>query len=117
MLDNREITEETFSKAVNQIISNESYLIKAKETSAIFKDNIAHPMDVAMYWIEYVAKFKGAKHLKSHAVQMSWFTYLLLDVLLVNLLAVFAVFFVLRMIFRKLCCKAKPQKDLKKKRN
>lgn len=71
-----------------------------------------------MFWIEHVAKFKGAKHLKSHAAKMCWFTYLLLDVILVNLLAVFAVLFILRTLFKKLCCKTKSQKkDSEKKRN
>lgn len=82
------ITEESSTKEINEIIPNESYLAKAKESSAIFKDDIVHPMDMAMYWIEYVAKFHGAKHLKSkHAVKMSWLE--LIDVIFVNLLAAF----------------------------
>lgn len=87
-IHHRDITIKTFSKAINEIISNEAYLNKVKGTSAIFKDNLVHPMDEAMYWIEYVARFKGANHLKSQAAYMSWFTYLLLDVVLVTLLAV-----------------------------
>ena len=117
MLNHREITEETFTAAITELVSNKEYLAKAKETSAVFKDNIVQPMDEAMYWIEYVAKFKGAKHLKSHAVHMCWFSYLLLDVILVNLLAVLAVFFVLRALIKKLCCKSKSQTDSAKKRN
>ncbi|XP_055308151.1 UDP-glycosyltransferase UGT5-like, partial [Sitodiplosis mosellana] len=82
------ITKETFSEKINELISDKSYFNKAKQTSAIFKDNIAHPMDEAMFWIEHVAKFKGAKHFQSHAVHMSLFSYLLLDVLAVNVLGV-----------------------------
>lgn len=115
MLSYDEITEKTFTEAITEMISNDRYLAKAKETSAIFKDNIVSPMSEAMFWIEHVAKFKGAKHLKSHATQMSWFTYLLLDIILVNLLAVLAALFVLRAIVRRLCCKAKSQKNLEKK--
>lgn len=115
MLKHREITNESFEKAINEIISNKLYLDKAKETSAIYKENLVKPMDEAMFWIEHVAKFKGAKHLKSHAIHMSWFTYLLLDVLLVNLFIIIAVFVVLRATIRKLCCKTKAQTNLKKK--
>lgn len=79
-----EITEEVLTKAIKDIISTKAYTIKAKETSAIFKENLVEPMQEAMFWIEYVAKFRGAKHLKSHAVHMSWFSYLLLDIALVN---------------------------------
>lgn len=88
-IQHRDITAKTFSKAINEITSNNAYLNKVKETSAIFQHNLVHPMEEAMYWIEYVARFKGAKHLKSHAAYMSWFTYLMLDVILVTLLAVF----------------------------
>lgn len=107
LLKHRDITDESFEKAITEIISNKSYLDKAKETSAIYRNNLVKPMDEAMFWIEHVAKFKGAKHLKSHAVHMSWFTYLLLDVILVNLLGVIAVFLILRATIRKLCCKTK----------
>lgn len=115
MLNHREITEESFTKAITQLISNQQYLKKAKETSEIFNDNLVKPMDEAMYWIEHVAKFKGAKHLKSHAAQMSWFTYLLFDVILLNLLALAVVYLVLRAIIKKLCCKSKSSTNLEKK--
>lgn len=101
-IQHRDITVKTFSKAINEIISNKEYLDKCLETSAIFKDNLVHPMDEAMYWIEYVARFKGAKHLKSHASYMSWFTYLLLDVVLVTLLAVILSLLVIVHIVKQL---------------
>ena len=114
----QEITEQTFSKAINEIVSDASFLNKAKETSAIFNDNLVHPMDEAMFWIEHVAKFKGAKHLKSHAVNMSWFTYLLLDVILVNAMAVAAILFGLKVFIKKICCKSndKAKNNAEKKR-
>lgn len=117
-LRHQEITEEIFSNAVNELISDATFLRRAKETAAIFNDNLVHPMDEAMFWIEHVAKFKGAKHLKSCAVNMSWFTYLLLDVFLVNLLAVAAILIVLYSIIKKLFakCKKNDERKLKKKR-
>lgn len=116
-LNNREVTEESLPKAIFNILSNEAYLNKAKHTSAVFKYNLMQPMHEAMFWIEHVAKFKGAKHLKSNAVHMSWFSYLLLDVILVNLLAVFAILFVLyilvKRIFRKSEIEILPEKKKK----
>ena len=115
-----EITKESFAKTINELIYNKAYLTKAKETSAVFKDNLVHPMDEAMFWIEHVAKFKGAKHLKSHAVNMSWFSYLLLDVLLVNVSVVSIVLYIVYVLIRKLFSKKKLEKknkqESKKKR-
>lgn len=57
-----EITKDSLSAALAEMISNDSFLAKAKQTSAIFKDNLVHPMDEAMFWIEHVSKFKGAEY-------------------------------------------------------
>lgn len=37
-------------------------------------------MDTAMFYIEYVMRHKGAKYLKSAAVELYWYQHLLLDV-------------------------------------
>lgn len=81
-LDFKHFTSDCLVSAIYEITTDESYLNQAKHYSAVFKDrdSIIKPMDNAVWWIEHVAKFNGAKHLKSHAVNMSWFTYLLLDV-------------------------------------
>ena len=112
------LNKEIFAKRINELVSDKSYLENAKQASAVFKDNIVHPMDEAMFWIEHVAKFKGAKHLKSHAVNMSWFTYLSLDVFIVDLLAISAVIFALYyFIVKKLFTKKKIDKKIGKKEN
>lgn len=97
------------------ITINKPYLEKAKHTSAVFRDNVVHPLDEAVFWIEHVAQFKGTKHLKSHAINMSWFTYLSLDVILANLLRVFIVYVALRRLVNILFRKNPTAKDLKKK--
>lgn len=115
-LQHREITKESFSMTLNELLSDESYLNKAKQSSAVFKDNVVNPMDEAMFWIEHVAKFKGAPHLKSHAVHLSWFTYLLMDVFLFNLLIGVGVVVVLRILIKRLFGKKKAVKVSEKKR-
>lgn len=114
-IQHRDITTKTLSKAINEIISNQAYLNRVKETSTIFQDNLVHPMDEAMYWIEYVARFKGAQHLKSHAAHMSWFTYLLLDVAFATLLAVCVCLLVTIHIFNQIFGWRKNKKAANKK--
>ncbi len=74
------ITEETLKDRIEELISNKKYRQKAKEISEVFNDNPRKPMVEAMYWIEYVARHKGAKHLKSAAIKLSWYQRLSLDV-------------------------------------
>lgn len=105
-MDFRDLRNETLYDVLNEMLTDDKYSKKAKEISTIFRENQVHPMDDFIWWIEYVIKFQGAKHLKSVAADMSLFTYLLLDVVLVNLIAVAAIIFgvyylIRRVLFRK----------------
>lgn len=95
------LTAETFSEALEEMLTNKAYTERAKETARLFSDNLVHPMDEAMYWIEYVIRFKGAKHLKSYAVNMSWFSYLLLDVLMLPILFIVFIYILIKFLLRQ----------------
>lgn len=41
------------------------------------------PCDRAVYWVEYVIRNRGAKHLKSHSIGLNDLQYFLFDVLLI----------------------------------
>lgn len=75
-----DLTEESLRSKILEMILNKKYLKRAKEVARLLNDNPIKPMDEAMYWVEYVIKYKGAKHLKSPAVNLSWYQYLMLDV-------------------------------------
>lgn len=58
------------------------------------KDDIVSPMDKAIFWIEYVIRNKGAKHLASPALKLYWYQELLLDILAVSLLSLIGTIFI-----------------------
>lgn len=110
-----DINNETLLHAVQELLTNKSFFNKAAEISTIFKTNLVPPMQEAMFWIEYVCQFTGAAHLKSYAVNMSWFSYLLIDVWLAAVLAVCVVIFFIRTMFRWCGCRrAKNQREKRK---
>lgn len=76
-----ELTSDILVQKINQMVSNPKFGQKAKELSVRFRDNPISPKDEAMYWIEYIIRHKGAKHLKSRSVNMSLWEYLQLDIL------------------------------------
>jgi glucuronosyltransferase len=80
-LNFKEVTEESLSWHIEEMLTNQKYSKRAKEVAKILNDNPIKPMDEAMYWIEYVIRHKGAKHLQSAATQLSWFQYLSLDII------------------------------------
>jgi glucuronosyltransferase len=75
-----------------------------KRLSAVVKDQPQTPLERAVYWTEYVIRHKGAPHLRSAAADLSWYQYLLLDVMLVlatgALLVVLTCYLVLRTLYR-----------------
>lgn len=101
VLNHNKITIESLTRAITEIITNETYRQQAKYISDTFNENIVQPMDEAMFWIEHVAKFNGAKHLKSHAINMPWFKYLMVDIVAVNCLATLLVPIVVYTLIRK----------------
>ena len=59
------------------------YREKIYKLKDLFSDQPMSGVDKSVWWIEYVLRHGGAKHLRSAAVDMSWFEYYLLDVFLV----------------------------------
>lgn len=70
-----------------------------KRLSDVFKDRPMSPIETAIYWIEYVIRHKGAHHLRSPAVVMPWYQYLLIDVILV---VIFSILFFCFIAYRTL---------------
>lgn len=97
-----DLTVQLFRYKIDEMISNKNYLKTAKEVSKLMNDNPLKPMDEAMYWIEYVIRNKGATHLKSIAVDLPWYKYLLLDVLGAFLISLWLIWKILLILMSKL---------------
>lgn len=94
------ITNETFSETLDEVLTNKAYVNRAKELAILFNDNLVHPMNESIYWIEHVMRSKGAKHLKSNAVNMPWYSVLLLDVIILPIGVVALIYFGLKSFIR-----------------
>jgi glucuronosyltransferase len=70
--------------------------------SQIFRDRPQTAMETAIFWTEYVIRHKGAPHLRSAAVDLPWYQYLLLDVQIFLVLIVITSYLILHLAFKKL---------------
>lgn len=68
------------------------YRENAVRISRAYNDRPLSPLDTAIFWTEYVIRHRGAAHLRSAALDLTWYQYLLLDVLAVLLCVVVFVF-------------------------
>lgn len=94
-----DINAETFSNVLDEMLNNSTYAHVAKKLSNIYRDRPEHPLDKAAFWIEYVIRHNGAKHLQSPAKHLNLLQYYSLDVYAFILLIVFVTAKTIR--FRK----------------
>ncbi|PNF23012.1 UDP-glucuronosyltransferase 2B33 [Cryptotermes secundus] len=105
-LDFANVTTESLEWALKEVLENSRYRENAQRLSRIFRDQPLTPLEQAVFWTEYVIRHKGAPHMRSAALDLTWYQYFLLDVIAVLALAVgsvvLIVFLMMRLLLRKL---------------
>ncbi|XP_060863382.1 UDP-glycosyltransferase UGT5-like [Metopolophium dirhodum] len=94
------VTEDTFMKAILELVNNKKYMQNAKIASDRFKDRPLTLSKTVDYWTRYVIRHKGAPHLKSQALNLNWYQYFLLDVIAVVISVVLLVFYIIYKTFK-----------------
>uniref|UniRef100_A0A8C5XVI7 glucuronosyltransferase n=1 Tax=Microcebus murinus TaxID=30608 RepID=A0A8C5XVI7_MICMU len=67
--------------ALKTVINDPLYKKNIMTLSRIHHDQPMKPLDRAVFWVEFVMRHKGAKHLRVAAHDLTWFQYHSLDVL------------------------------------
>jgi glucuronosyltransferase len=78
------------------------YKQNALAVSRTFRDRPMSPLNTAIFWTEYVIRHRGAPHMRSAAVDLAWYQYLLLDVIAFLLVIGAGSLITIYIIFRKL---------------
>ncbi|XP_046745421.1 UDP-glucosyltransferase 2-like [Diprion similis] len=95
-----DLTKESFSHALREVLMNPKYQSNSMRTARLFKDRPLSPLDEAIFWVEYVIR-NGGEPLKSSGRHLNWFQYYLLDVFLFLLNVAAIVLAIAYMIVRK----------------
>ncbi|XP_013803964.2 UDP-glucuronosyltransferase 1A1-like isoform X2 [Apteryx mantelli] len=114
-----EMTSKDISDALHAVINDKKYKENIKRLSDLHLDRPIHPLDLAVHWVEFVMRHKGAPHLRPAAHELNWIQYHSLDViaflLAVVLLSMFislkCCLFCCRRCFRKKGRASKPTKS------
>ncbi|XP_012875568.1 PREDICTED: UDP-glucuronosyltransferase 2B15-like [Dipodomys ordii] len=80
-LDIKAISSKDFLRALEAVINNPVYKKNAMWLSTIHHDQPMKPLDRAVFWIEFVMRHKGAKHLRPLSHNLAWYQYHSLDVI------------------------------------
>ncbi|KAI7808243.1 UDP glucuronosyltransferase 1 family polypeptide a3 [Triplophysa rosa] len=110
-----DLSTEKLLVALKKVITDKSYKEKMTKLSAVHRDRPIEPLDLAVFWTEFVMRHKGAEHLRPAAHELNWIQYHSLDVIGFLLLILVTVIFVTvkscMFCFRK--CFRKTQKKKK----
>uniref|UniRef100_A0A9J8CPU7 UDP-glucuronosyltransferase n=1 Tax=Cyprinus carpio carpio TaxID=630221 RepID=A0A9J8CPU7_CYPCA len=110
-----DLTSEKLLVALRKVINDKSYKEKMTELSAIHRDRPIEPLDLAVFWTEFVMRHKGAAHLRPAAHELNWIQYHSLDVIGFLILILVTVIFV-TIKSCKFCFKKCFKKTQKKKK-
>ncbi|XP_012864473.1 PREDICTED: UDP-glucuronosyltransferase 2B31-like isoform X2 [Dipodomys ordii] len=109
------MTKSDLLNALDAVIYDPFYKENAMRLSRIHHDQPVKPLDRAVFWVEFVMRHKGAKHLRPAVHDLNWFQYHSLDVIGFLLACVATVIFIF-MRCCLFCCQKFPKSGRKKKR-
>ncbi|XP_054830602.1 UDP-glucuronosyltransferase 1A1-like isoform X2 [Eublepharis macularius] len=89
-----EMTSKDLSDALKAVIYDKTYKENIKRLSELHLDRPIHPLDLAVHWVEFVMKHKGAPHLRPAAHDLNWVQYHSIDVIAFLLAVVLIVLYI-----------------------
>lgn len=112
----QELTQETFSKAMDKVLNNNDFKENATKISKRLKDLPQPPMDLAIFWTEYVLRNDGAHYMQSSARYLNFIEYHNLDIYAMFAFVVFLIIFIPLWVIRKIwkCFSSKSNQKQKK---
>ncbi|XP_063707442.1 UDP-glycosyltransferase UGT5-like [Culicoides brevitarsis] len=116
-----EVTEESFTEMVNDMLTNQKYRETVKALSDKYRDRVSSALDTAVFWVEYVLKHHGAPHLQYSGKDLNFFQRHSFDVLAFFAAILWISWKLLKFSVKfccSKCCKSKTQtsKKLKNKK-
>ncbi|XP_044734448.1 UDP-glycosyltransferase UGT5-like [Chrysoperla carnea] len=76
-----DITTDTLKDAISEVAGNPNFKTNITQLARVMYDQPTKPLNRAIWWIEYVIRHGGARHLRCPAADLPWYKYLLLDII------------------------------------
>ncbi|XP_068083108.1 UDP-glucosyltransferase 2 isoform X2 [Anabrus simplex] len=99
----RDLNKRSLLDALDQLINGTSIRSNMEKLAVIYREEMGETsINKAVWWIEYVIRHDGARHLRSAALDLTWYQYLLLDVIAAILAALLLLFVVSYIVIKKI---------------
>jgi glucuronosyltransferase len=113
-----DISEESVSANIHELLNNPKYRDNAKLISSRFSDRPMTPQETVVYWTEYAVRHKGAPHLRAAGNSLNFIQFHSIDVYavlaVVGFIFLYIDYLVLKFLLAKVF-KKKTKVDIKKK--
>ncbi|XP_030024845.2 UDP-glycosyltransferase UGT5 [Manduca sexta] len=103
VLPYQDLKKERLLSAINEVL-DPAWQHRARLVSRIWHDRPLSPLETAIYWTEYVARYQGAPNLQPAAVNTPFYLHYQLDVLTFVALVIYVMLYVVYKLFSVLCC-------------
>uniref|UniRef100_A0A034VH63 UDP-glucuronosyltransferase 2B15 n=2 Tax=Bactrocera dorsalis TaxID=27457 RepID=A0A034VH63_BACDO len=104
------LSEESLNNAIQDVLNNPKYKEAVQTFSRLYRDRPMTPRETVVYWVDYVLRHKGAKHMQSPAVHMNRWQLLSLDVIGFLLAIVLTISVVIVKVCKLICCRGRKNK-------
>ncbi|KAH8282529.1 hypothetical protein KR054_008203, partial [Drosophila jambulina] len=111
------LEEQSFREGIREVLENPKYANAARSFSRLYRDRPMSARETLIYWVEYVIRHHGAKHLQSPVVHMSFIEVNNLDIYALIILALAFIFYTLKLVIRLLIKKLSSKKSKSKKKS
>lgn len=91
-LDFDNLNETVLYDGILELLTNSTYKSTVQRLSQLFRDRPMTPLQLAIYWIEYVIRYDGAKHMQSPAVHLNFIQSNSIDVVLFFVIILYVAF-------------------------
>jgi len=109
------LSQPQLEAAINSLLTDQSIRKKVQEVSKVFKDRPMKPLDLAVWWTEYILRNEDNSPLRPLGIHQTWYERRLLDVwafvLLIMLSSGFLFGALIFLTFRKLICAFQPETE------
>ncbi|XP_061397612.1 UDP-glycosyltransferase UGT5 [Musca vetustissima] len=92
--------------ALNELLNTERYHRNARTFSQLYRDRPLSSEENLVYWLEYVIRHRGAKHLHSPLLDLNLFEYYLIDIYLIFIVLLLTCIHLLNWLERQLGLKS-----------
>ena len=103
-LDYQTLNAKNLVATIDLILTDKSYAQRVHEMSLRYRDQPMLPMDLAVYWVEYVARNKGAWHMHCAGLDLSMLEYHNIDAIILLYCGMVLILLTTAYLIGK-CCK------------